>query len=174
MLRRALPVALVLAAVAADAAGLHVVATYVLVASVPAAAAAALTVLGEGVLRPGGLARLAAYTQALLAGAGLAAVVVAAAARANAVEGEGLPPLAASAVVAGLGAFALQAFVALLPVPQNGSWAAASFARSIRGWTAKNDAIVTPRQATTATWSITSRGGEPPAGAGRSSIVERM
>jgi hypothetical protein len=117
MLRRSLPVALVLAAVAADGVGLHLLAFYVLVAAVPAAAAAALTVLGELVLLSG-RARVAAALQALLSALVLAAVVVAAAARSNAVDGDSLPPLAASALIACLGAFALQGFVALVTAPR--------------------------------------------------------
>jgi hypothetical protein len=118
MLRRALPVALVLVAAGADGAGLHLVAFYLLVAAVPAAAAAALTVLGQLVVLPGGGGLFAARVQALLGALGLAAVVVAAAARANAVEGASVPPLAASALVACLGAFALQGLVALVSPPR--------------------------------------------------------
>jgi hypothetical protein len=114
MPRRALPVALVLAAAVADGTPLRVAAPYLLVAAVPAAAVAALTVFGELVELPGGTSVAAARAQALLGALGLVAVVVAASARTNAVDGEGLPPLAASAVVACLAAFALQTLVALV------------------------------------------------------------
>jgi hypothetical protein len=113
--RRVLPIVLVLAAAVADASGLRTVATYLLVAAVPAAAAAALTVFGELVQRPGrsrgvGLAR----TEAALSALALVAVVVAGAARGAAVEGAGVPPLAVSALVACIAAFALQACITLL------------------------------------------------------------
>jgi hypothetical protein len=118
VLRRSLPVALVLGAVAADGRGFHLVAFYLLVAAVPAAAGAALTVLGELVELSGRTGRAAARVQACLGALGLTAVVVAAAARANAVDGESLPPLAASALVVFLTAFVLQGFVALLAGPR--------------------------------------------------------
>jgi hypothetical protein len=117
MPRSVLPVALVLAAAVADGSPLHPAAPYLLVAAVPAAAVAALTVFGELVQLSGGASVAAARAQALLGAVGLAAVVVAAAARTNAVGGEGLPPLAASAVAACLAAFALQGLVALLAPP---------------------------------------------------------
>jgi hypothetical protein len=125
MPRRTLPVALVLAAAVADGGGLHLVAFYLVVAAVPAAAAAALTVFGELVQRPPGTRLAAARVQSLLGALGLAAVVVAASARANSVDGDGVPPLAASALVACLAAFALQGLVALLAPLRAGSSASA-------------------------------------------------
>jgi hypothetical protein len=118
VLRRALPVALVLAAAAADGGGQHLLAFYLLVVAVPAAAAAALTVLGELVQLPAGAGVAAARVQALLGALGLTAVVVAAAARANAVDSTSVPTLGVSAVVACLSAFALQGLVALLAGPR--------------------------------------------------------
>ena len=113
--RRVLPVVLVLTAVAADAQGLHAAAGYFRLGAVPAAAAAALTRYGELVQLPGRVRGLAAVRLEVALGVlALAAVVVAAAARAGAVEAGALPPLAVSALVACVGAYALQAFVALL------------------------------------------------------------
>ena len=80
----------------------------------PAAAAAALTVFGELVQLPArarGVA--AARAESALGALGLATVVVAAAARAGAPDGAGVPPLAVSAVIACVAAFALQACLAL-------------------------------------------------------------
>lgn len=105
---------LVLFAALADARGLGGLGTLLLVAAVPAAAAAALTVFGELVQLPArarGVA--AARVESALGAIGLATIVVAAAARAGAVDGAGVPPLAVSAVVVCVGAYALQAFVAL-------------------------------------------------------------
>jgi hypothetical protein len=117
--RRALPFVLVLAAAVADASGAGLVATYLLVAAVPAAAAAALTVFGELVERPGRSRGVAlARTECVLSVLALVAVVVAAAARGAAVDGAGVPPLAVSALVACIVAFALQAFVTLLALLQ--------------------------------------------------------
>jgi hypothetical protein len=110
-----LPVVLVLLAVAADRHGLHAAGTYLLVGAVPAAAVAALTRFGELVELPGRTRGVVALrAEVVLGGLALVAVVVAAAARAGAVEGGGIPPLAVSALVACLAAFALQAFVSLL------------------------------------------------------------
>jgi hypothetical protein len=117
--RRALPFVLVLAAAVADASGLPSVGTVVLVAAVPAAAAAALTVFGELVQLPGRSRGIAlARTEAVLSAFALVAVIVAAAARGAAVDGAGVPPLAVSALVACIAAFALQAFVTLMALLQ--------------------------------------------------------
>jgi hypothetical protein len=116
--RRVLPFVLVLAAAVADATGFRSPATYLLVAAIPAAAAAALTVFGELVQHSGRKGVALARTEAVLSALALAAVVVAAAARGAAVDGAGVPPLAVSALVACIGAFALQAFVTLLALLQ--------------------------------------------------------
>jgi hypothetical protein len=117
--RRALPFVLVLAAAVVDVVGLRSAATYLLVAAVPAAAAAALTVFGELVQRPGRSPGIAlARTEAVLSAFALVSVVVAGAARAAAVDGAAVPPLAVSALVACLTSFALQACITLLaPAP---------------------------------------------------------
>jgi hypothetical protein len=116
--RRVLPVVLVLLAVAADSRGLHAVGTYLLVVTVPAAAAAVLTRFGELVQLPGKTRGVAALRAEVVLGVvALVTVVVAAAARGGAVEGGGIPPVAVSALVACLAALALQAFVALLAPP---------------------------------------------------------
>jgi hypothetical protein len=113
--RRVLPVVLVLLAACADASGRHGLATSVLVLAIPAAAAAALTRFGELVELPGRVRGVVALRVDVALGAlALVAVVVSAAARAGAVEGTGVPPLAVSALLASVVAFALQAVVALL------------------------------------------------------------
>ena len=113
--RRVLPVALVLLAVVADRRGLLELGALLLVLAVPAAAGAALTVFGNLLaLPPGARGVVFGWAEVVLGAFALVAVVVAAAARASAVEGAGVPPLAVSAVVACVTAFALQAFVALL------------------------------------------------------------
>ena len=59
-------------------------------------------------------------------------------------------------------------------LPQKGSEEAASEAASRIGCTTKNEPTVTATAAPIATLSAESRGGEPPAGASRSSAPERM
>jgi hypothetical protein len=113
--RRVLPVVLVLLAASADASGRHGLGTSLLVLAIPAAAASALTRFGELVQLPGRVRGVAAVRADVALGVlALVAVMVAAAARAGAVEGAGVPPVAVSAVVACVTAFALQAVVALL------------------------------------------------------------
>src|SRR5207244_13618535 len=84
---RGVPVALVVAAAAADGAGLHGVAFYALLAAVPAVAAAALGAYGEALERGSG--RLHAY----LWGVVLALTVAGAAVRAPALAGGAVPAL---------------------------------------------------------------------------------
>jgi hypothetical protein len=113
--RRLLPVMLVLLAALADARGRHGLGTSLLVLAIPAAAASALMRFGELVQLPGRVRGTAAMRADVALGVlALVAVVVAAAARGGAVEGAGVPPIAVSALVACVGAYALQAFVALL------------------------------------------------------------
>jgi hypothetical protein len=57
---------------------------------------------------------------------------------------------------------------------QNGIASTACFARSISGWTAKNEPTVTTRHATTEPCNRLSLGGEPPIGANCRSSVLRM
>jgi hypothetical protein len=114
MARRLPPVALVLAALLAQSRDRHELAFYLLVAAVPAAAVVALAAFGDLVestgASPGALrARLAAALDALA----LALIVLSAAVRGQAPQDVGVPPLAASALVACLVVFAVQAFAAL-------------------------------------------------------------
>jgi hypothetical protein len=113
--RRVLPVVIVLLAALADGRGRHGLGTSLLVLAIPAAAASALTRFGELVQLPGRVRGVAAVRADVALGVvALVAVVVAAAARGGMVEDAAVPPLAVSAVVASVTAFALQAFVALL------------------------------------------------------------
>ena|SRR5690242_5999518 len=105
---RGLPVALVVAAAAADGAGMHGVAFYALLAAVPAVAVAALGAYGDSLV--GGAGRL----QALLWGVVLALTVSGAAARAPSLAEGTVPALARSAVVACLGIFCAQAIASLV------------------------------------------------------------
>ena len=98
-----MPAALVLAALAADASGRHGLAGYLLVAGVPAAAAAALHLFGR-------LVELPARTR----GEAYVRFESSLAARSGVAEGASLPPLTASAVVAALAVYLLQAFTALV------------------------------------------------------------
>ena len=100
---RGIPVALVVAAAAADGAGMHGVAFYALLAAVPAVAAAALGAYGEALERGSG--RLHAYLWGIV----LALTVAGAAVRAPALAEGTVPALARSAVVACLGIFCAQA-----------------------------------------------------------------
>jgi hypothetical protein len=103
MVARLLPVGLALAAVVADRGGQHGLAFYLLVASVPAAAVGALVLFGRLVELPGGMrGEWQARFEALLAGLGLAFLLLAAAVRGQAPEAAAAPTLAASALVAAL------------------------------------------------------------------------
>jgi hypothetical protein len=106
--RRWIPVALVLAAAAADGAGAHGVAFYALLAAVPAAAVSALEAFGEALDEP------RAQLQALLWGIVLALTVTAAAVRAPLLDQGTVPALGRSAVVACLGVFCFQALLGLV------------------------------------------------------------
>jgi hypothetical protein len=108
MSRRWIPVALVLAAAAADGAGAHGVAFYALLAAVPAAAVAALEALGEALEDAG------AQLQALLWGIVLALTVVSAAVRAPLLAQGTVPALGRSAVVACLAIFCFQALLGVV------------------------------------------------------------
>jgi uncharacterized membrane protein YoaK (UPF0700 family) len=108
MTRRAVPVGLVIAAAAADGAGLHGLAFYALLLAVPTAAVAALEAFGRV------LDGENEHLHALLWTVVLALVVVGAAARAPAVA-EGVVPAAAhSALLACLVVFCIQAVVATM------------------------------------------------------------
>jgi hypothetical protein len=105
---RGIPVALVVAAAAADGAGMHGVAFYALLAAVPAVAAAALAAYGEALEREAG--RLQAYLWAVV----LALTVIGAAVRAPALAEGTVPALGRSAVVACLAIFCAQAIAGLV------------------------------------------------------------
>ncbi len=108
MTRRWIPVALVLAAAAADGAGMHGVAFYALLAAVPAAAVAALEAFGDS-LEDGG-ARL----HALLWGVVVALTVTGAAVRAPRLSEGTVPAFGRSAVIACLAIFCIQALAGLV------------------------------------------------------------
>jgi hypothetical protein len=105
MARRVLPVGLVVGAAAADGAGIHGFAFYLLLASVPAMAVAALEAFGE-LLDDAG-----SHLHSLLWAVALALTVTGAAVRAPAVGT--VPALARSALVACLAVFCVQALVSL-------------------------------------------------------------
>ena len=108
MARRAIPIGLVVAAAAADGAGVHGLAFYALLAAVPAAAAVALAEFGE--LLDG----KPSHIDALLWTVVLALVVVGAAARAPALAEGAVPPLGRVAVIACLTLFCVQAVLGLV------------------------------------------------------------
>ncbi|TML32453.1 MAG: hypothetical protein E6G24_10245 [Actinobacteria bacterium] len=105
---RGVPVALVVAAAAADGAGMHGVAFYALLAAVPAVAAAALGAYGDALERERG--RLHAYLWGIV----LALTVAGAAVRAPALAEGTVPAPARSAVVACLAIFCAQAIASLV------------------------------------------------------------
>jgi hypothetical protein len=162
--------ALVVGAGVADAAGSHAPAYYLLVAAVPAAAIAALTALGAILDRTAAepTDRLLAVLSALV----LPFLLLATAVRAPLVADVPPPAVAITGLVGCLAVLSLQAVVVAASIlggeRYNGSAAAASRAKSISGWTKMNEPTVTASEAATATTSSASRGGEPPATAGRS------
>jgi hypothetical protein len=102
MLRRALPVLLVAAVAAADAAGSHRLAFYALLAAVPALAVTALGAFGEYVEGSGG-------GRALVSGLALALAVLGTAFRGQVPGEETVPAVAVSALAACLGLLACEA-----------------------------------------------------------------
>jgi hypothetical protein len=106
------PLTLALAAVGADAAGLHRVAFYLVLLAVPAAAGAALAAAADlAVGRP-------VFARTACTAAGLILLVMSSAVRANAAVGAALPTLAQSALIGCLGAYALLGVVWLLWAPR--------------------------------------------------------
>jgi hypothetical protein len=103
MTRRAVPVGLVIAAAAADGAGVHGLAFYALLFAVPAAAVAALEAFGRV------LDGESEHLHALLWSIVLALVVVGSAARAPAVAQGVVPAAARSALLGCLVVFCVQA-----------------------------------------------------------------
>jgi hypothetical protein len=106
------PLALAVAAAAADGGGLHRVAFYLVLLAVPAAAAVALAAAGDLADGRPVAARMACTAAALVL------LVVSSAVRANAAVGATLPPLALSALVGCLGAYLLLGLVWLLWTPR--------------------------------------------------------
>ena len=107
--RRAVALALVLAAAAADAAGAHGLAFYALVASVPAAAYAGLAALERTVRHDGDEIVL---MQALLWAVMLVLLVLGCASRSHALDVGGVPPFAHSALIAALAVLCIKAVLA--------------------------------------------------------------
>jgi hypothetical protein len=102
MLRRALPVLLVAAVAAADAAGSHRLAFYALLAAVPALAVTALGAFGDYVEGSGG-------GRALVSGLALALAVLGTAVRGQIPGEASVPAVAVSALAACLGLLACEA-----------------------------------------------------------------
>jgi hypothetical protein len=107
MVRRAIPIGLVVAAAAADGAGAHELAFYALLLAVPASAVVALDFFGE--LLDGARDHVHAALWTIV----LALIVVGAAVRAPAVTEGAVPALARSALLACLAIFCIQAVVSL-------------------------------------------------------------
>jgi hypothetical protein len=113
VLRRALPVGLVVTAALADVASAAGIAFYALVLAIPFAAASALTAYGELIdADEDGRARRGEQLQAGCAAGALALLVVGAAARAPLVGEGAVPSLATSALVLCLAVLLLQAIAA--------------------------------------------------------------
>jgi hypothetical protein len=106
MARRVLPVGLVVSAAAADGAGVHGVAFYLLLAAVPAGAVAALEAFGELLEDGSGL-------HAVLWAVVLALTVAGAAVRAPVIAEGSVPALARSALIGCLAIFCVQALASL-------------------------------------------------------------
>jgi hypothetical protein len=106
-----------LGAFAADGAGMHRLAFYLVLLAIPPAAGAALAAAGD--LADG----RAVLVQAVCCAGALALLVLSSAVRSNVTETASLPPLAASALVGGVlayGALGL-AWLVLAPVPRAGA-----------------------------------------------------
>jgi hypothetical protein len=107
--RRAVALALVLAATAADAAGAHGLAFYALVAAVPAAAYAGLAALERTLQHDGDEIVL---MQALLWAVMLVLLVLGCASRSHALDVGGVPPFAHSTLLAALAVVCVKAVLA--------------------------------------------------------------
>jgi len=106
------PLSLALGAVAADGAGLHHAAFYLVLLAIPAAGAVALCAAAD--LADG----LPVMARAGCSAAALMLLVISSAVRANAAVGSHLPPVALSALIGCLGAYALLGISWLLWAPQ--------------------------------------------------------
>ena len=107
--RRAVALALVLAAAAADAAGAHGIAFYALVAAVPASAAAGVSALGRVIDRGDDEIML---LQALLWGLLLVLLVLGCASRSHSLDVAGVPAFARSTLAAALAVVCVKAVLA--------------------------------------------------------------
>jgi hypothetical protein len=115
--RRALPALLLAAAALADAAGLHSLALYSLLAAIPVVAGLALATYGEVLDGPAHLVR---RVQGALWALVLVLVLFATAARAPAIREEHVPALGVSALACALVVLALEAVAALASEGQRG------------------------------------------------------
>ena len=104
---RLLPLSLAVCAVLADSAGLHGIAFYLVLLAIPCAAGAAFLGVGDALE---GKDVLRGVTTCLA----LALLVLASAARANAVEGAAVPALAASAMIGAVVVYGLPLLAWLL------------------------------------------------------------
>jgi hypothetical protein len=111
MQRSLLSAALLLAALTADARDARTVALYLVLAAIPAGAWAALAYFGD--LVDGSAAEDTGALHVGLSALALLLVVLAAAVRAQALEGSAVPALGASALVGALALVALQLAVAI-------------------------------------------------------------
>lgn len=113
---RVLPLALAVLALAADAAGAHRIAFYIVLLAIPGAAAAAFIGAGDALEGKGAWLRGISTTLALTL------LVLGSAVRENAPHGAPVPALAVSAVVAAIIAYVIPAFAwvlePLLPHPR--------------------------------------------------------
>jgi hypothetical protein len=112
VVRRALPVVLVVVAAIADSKGAYGLAWEALIAAVPFTAVAALLAFGEYLEHRG---RPLVGLQTLLWAFGLMLVILSCAARSPAAQTHELPALASSALTACLVVYALKGLVALAP-----------------------------------------------------------
>lgn len=113
------PLVLALAAIAADVGGLHRLAFYLVLLAIPLAAGCALAAAGDLAVGARGGARAACGAAAL------ALLVLSSAVRTNAAHGATVPPLALSALLGCVGAYALLGVIWLVRVPQQASEATA-------------------------------------------------
>ena len=114
MTRRLLPVGLVVAAATAGVQGHGRLGFYLLVAAVPACAAAALALFGDVLDAPAGSAGIAPRVELALTVGSLALLLVAAAARSAAPAGDQVPALSAVALGAALALLVTQSLVGLV------------------------------------------------------------
>jgi len=107
-----LPLTLALGAAAADGAGAHRLAFYLVLLAIPPAAGAALAAAGD-VADGGGV-----LVRAICCAGALALLVLSSAVRANVAQAAPVPPLATTALVAGLVAYAALGLAWLVLAPR--------------------------------------------------------